>query len=63
MEIIKVGSLEPDRTIQDSVLVYDGGGISPTIRSRDYKGPIKILEIVHGKGKSNRDDKEIWQQE
>ena len=27
MDIIKVGSLEPDRKIQDSVLVYGGGGV------------------------------------
>lgn len=53
MDIVKVGSLEPDRKIQDSVLVYDGGGISPTIRSRDYKGAIKIL--VNG-SKSNCTD-------
>lgn len=26
MEIVKVGSLEPDRKIQDSVLVYGRGG-------------------------------------
>lgn len=25
MDIIKIGSLEPDRKIQDSVLVYGGG--------------------------------------
>lgn len=48
MEIVKVGSLEPDREIQDSVLVYGKGGISPTIRSRDYKGPIKVLEVKNG---------------
>ena len=48
MDIVKVGSLEPDRKIQDSVLVYGGGGISPTIRSRDYKGPIKVLEVEDG---------------
>ena len=48
MEIVKVGSLEPDRKIQDSVLVYGRGGISPTIRSRDYKGPIKVLEVKDG---------------
>ena len=56
MEIIKVGSLEPDRTIQDSVLVYDGGGISPTIRSRDYKGPIKILEVQNERRKNTESD-------
>ena len=31
MDIIKVGSLEPDRKIQDSVLVYGGGNLSPTL--------------------------------
>lgn len=45
MDIVKIGSLEPDREIQDSVLVYSGGGISPAIRARDYKGPIKVLEV------------------
>ena len=29
MEIIKVGSLEPERAIQDSVLVYSEGGVQP----------------------------------
>lgn len=43
MEIVKVGFLEPDRKIQDSVIVYGLEGISPTIRARDYKGAIKIL--------------------
>lgn len=42
-EIIKIGSLEPGRLIQDGVLVYSIGGVSPAIRARDYKGPIKIL--------------------
>lgn len=44
MEIVKVGFLEPDRKIQDSVIVYGLEGISPTIRARDYKGSIKVLE-------------------
>ena len=52
-EIIKIGSLEPDRFIQDGVLVYSIGGVSPAIRARDYKGPIKV--IVNG-SKSNRTD-------
>ena len=60
MDIKKVGSLDPQRKIQDTVLVYDGGGISPTIRSRDYKGAIKILEVTNGQRKSDRNDKEIW---
>ena len=57
MEIKKIGSLSPKRKIQDSVLVYSGGGICPTIRSRDYKGAIKVLEITDGQGKSNKNDK------
>lgn len=61
MEIIRVGSLEPKRAIQDSVLVYSGGGISPTIRQRDYKGPIKVL-VNYGQRESIRNDKEIWEQ-
>lgn len=48
MDIKKVGSLDPQRKIQDTVLVYDGGGISPTIRARDYKGSIKIIEVNNG---------------
>lgn len=42
-EIIVVGSLEPQKAIQDECRVVDGGGISPTVRARDYKGPIKVL--------------------
>ena len=42
-EIIVVGSLEPQKAIQDECRVVDGGGICPTIRSRDYKGAIKVL--------------------
>jgi len=42
-EIIVVGSLDPSKAIQDECRVVDGGGISPTVRARDYKGPIKVL--------------------
>lgn len=57
MEIIKVGSLEPERAIQDSVLVYSEGGCSPTIRQRDYKGPIKVLIKNEQRDKTDND----WQ--
>lgn len=41
--------------------VYSTDGISPAIRSRDYKDPLLILEKV--KDGYNREYKEIWQQE
>ena len=51
MDIKKVGFLVPQRKRQDTVLVY-GGGISPTIRARDYKGSIKIIEVNNGEKKN-----------
>ena len=40
-EIIIVGMLEQPH--ERSARIYSGGGISPTISARDYKGAIKIL--------------------
>lgn len=39
------------------------GGCCPGLRARDYKEPVLILEVVDGQRKSNRNDKEIRQQE
>lgn len=43
--------------------VYGWGGCCPAIRSNDYKEPIAIVEVFNGKRKSNRDDKEVREQE
>lgn len=42
-KIIILGSLKPERKIQDNYLVYGGGGICPTLRARDYKDPKKVV--------------------
>lgn len=42
-EIIIVGVLED--YYERAARIYDGGGISPTISARDFKGAIKILEV------------------
>lgn len=39
------------------------GGCCPGLRARDYKEPVLILEVKDGKSKSNRDDKEVREQE
>lgn len=49
-----VGSIKPERKIQDNCLVYSGGGISPCIRARDYKDPVKVL--VYEQNTPNRND-------
>lgn len=41
--IIVVGSEKPERKIQDRYQIYSGGGISPTLRARDYKDPPRVL--------------------
>lgn len=41
----------------------DGGGCCPGLRARDYKEPVLILEVKDGERKSNRDDKEVREQE
>ena len=43
--------------------VYGWGGCCPAIRARDYKDPILVLEVTDEKRRSNRNDKDIWQQE
>ena len=42
-KLIKVGSLDKPGKRHDGNLVYDPRGISPTLLSRDYKGPVKVL--------------------
>ena len=43
--------------------VYGTGGVSPVIRAADYKEPVMILEVIDEQRRSNRDDKEVWEQE
>lgn len=43
-KIIKVGRVGSPGTKHDGNAVYDPRGISPTLLSRDYKGPVKIIE-------------------
>ena len=58
MEIIRVGSLEPERAIQDSVLVYSGG-VCPCISTlgsgKSCGGTQQIKVLVNG-SKSNSTD-------
>lgn len=42
-EIVTLGCLKPERKIKDNYLVYGRGGISPTLRARDYKDPKKVV--------------------
>ena len=42
IQTIVVGML-PDVGYEQSARVYSGGGISPTISARDYKGAIKVI--------------------
>lgn len=41
--IIVVGSLNPEKEVQDRVRVLSGGGICQAIRATDYKDPPKVL--------------------
>lgn len=41
--IIRAGTLNPQKEIQDRCLVFSTDGISVTCRATDYKDPIKIL--------------------
>ena len=45
LEEIVIGSLDPIREWQDSQRVFDVKGLCPTLRARDYKGAVKIMEI------------------
>lgn len=40
--IIRAGTLNPDKEIQDRCLIFSTDGISVTCRATDYKDPIKI---------------------
>ena len=40
---IPVGSLYPNRNVQDKALVYLVSGICPSLRATDYKDPQKVL--------------------
>jgi len=42
-QIIVIGSLNPQKLVQDRVRVLSGGGICQTIRATDYKDPPKVL--------------------
>ena len=63
IEIIVIGSLNPNKECQDRVRVFDRGGCCPGLRATDYKDPPKILEVKDEQRESNRNDKEIWEQE
>lgn len=41
--IIVVGSLNPEKEVQDRVRVLSGEGICQAIRATDYKDPPKVL--------------------
>lgn len=41
--IIVVGSLNPEKEVQDRVRVLSGLGICQAIRATDYKDPPKVL--------------------
>ena len=41
--IIVVGSLNPEKEVQDRVRGLSGGGICQAIRATDYKDPPKVL--------------------
>lgn len=42
-KIIVIGSLNPEKEVQDRVRVLSGGGICQAIRATDYKDPPKVL--------------------
>ena len=44
--IIVVGSLNPNKGVQDRVRVLDARGVSQALRATDYKDPVKI--VVNG---------------
>ena len=48
-----VGSLNPQKEVQDRVRVLSSGGSCQSLRATDYKDPPKILVLV--KEKSNED--------
>ena len=48
-----IGSLNPQKKVQDRVRVLSSGGSCQSLRATDYKDPPKILVLV--KEKSNED--------
>lgn len=60
-KIIHLGNLRGNKPQGYTGGVYSADGISPAIRSRDYKDPLLVLEKV--KDGRNRQYKEIRKQE
>lgn len=45
-KIIVIGSLKPEKEVQDRTRVLSGGGICQALRATDYKDPPKVLVCV-----------------
>ena len=50
-----VGSLNPQKEVQDRVRVLSSGGSCQSLRATDYKDPPKILVLVKEKSNENTD--------
>lgn len=48
-----VGSLNPQKEVQDRVRVLSSGGSCQSLRATDYKDPPKILVLVKEKSNEN----------
>jgi len=42
-KIIVIGSLNPDKLVQDRVRILHGGGMCQSERATDYKDPPKVV--------------------
>lgn len=59
--VIKViGTLKPEKNVQDKVRVLDTSGMSQSLRATDYKSPVKILSDVSNFGIRKLTPKECW---
>ena len=44
-DIIVIGSLNPDKQVQDRVRVLSKNGVCQALRATDYKDPPKIIDL------------------
>jgi hypothetical protein len=50
-----IGSLNPQKEVQDRVRVLSFGGSCQSLRATDYKDPPKVLVLVQEKSNENTD--------
>lgn len=43
-QIIVIGSLNPEKKVQDRVRILHRGGVSQSLRATDYKDPPKVIK-------------------